>query len=118
MSRVLELETALRRVREFVSDEFDRREVAGACPNDSDYWQEPDRVLRLIDAALDVDPTPSAEFRMRQFLLDLADNDSDPTEPVADNGMTVWDAVRGEARVLVMPTMERGHEIRHSKDGE
>ena len=104
MSRVLELETVLRRVRDFVADEFERREVAGVCPDDSDYWQEPDRVLRLIDKVLDVDPTPSAEFRMREFLLGLADNNSDPNEPVADNGMTVWDCVRGEARALALYT--------------
>ena len=40
--------------------------------------------------------------RLELFLHDLADNDSEPTDPVADNGMTVWDAVRGEARALVL----------------
>ena len=42
--------------------------------------------------------------RLERFLCDLADNDNDPTETIADNGMTVWDGVRGEANALVLPS--------------
>jgi hypothetical protein len=32
--------------------------------------------------------------KARGWFIDIADNTSDPHEPVADNGATVWDAVR------------------------
>ena len=35
---------------------------------------------------------------LRVWLLDLSANESDPNEPVADNGATVWDHIRGDAR--------------------
>lgn len=35
---------------------------------------------------------------LRVWLLNLSANESDPNEPVADNGATVWDHIRGDAR--------------------
>ena len=35
---------------------------------------------------------------LRVWLLDLSANESDPNEPVADNGATVWDHIRTDAR--------------------
>lgn len=41
--------------------------------------------------------------RLTAFVRSIAENESDPTEPVADNGGTVWDFVRHQALEIVKP---------------
>lgn len=60
-SREADLESVLRRVRDFVEDEKDRREFCCEQEDEAEalYATEPARVLKLIDAVLELStPTP------------------------------------------------------------
>jgi hypothetical protein len=70
-------------------------------PDGSVLWQ-----LRLMHEKLDQIVAAlrrhTREDAMRQILQTLIDND--PSEPIADNGMTVLDGLREDARRLIAST--------------
>jgi hypothetical protein len=70
-------------------------------PDGSVLWQ-----LRLMHEKLDQIVAalrrPAREAAMQQILQTLIDND--PSEPIADNGMTVLDGLREDARRLLLPS--------------
>ena len=48
---ICDLETVLRRIRDFVEDEHERRDVVG-IDEASDYATEPEKIMAIIDAEL------------------------------------------------------------------
>jgi hypothetical protein len=76
-------------------------QIVNDYPNGSVLWQ-----VRLMHEKLDQIVAalrrPTREAAMRQILQTLIDND--PSEPIADNGMTVLDGLRDEARRLLPST--------------
>lgn len=77
---------------------IEHAQMVNDYPDGSVLWD-----LRLMCEKLDQIVAalrrPTREAAMRQILQTLIDND--PSEPIADNGMTVLDGLRDDARRLL-----------------